>query len=365
VTSRRARIGRRVALACSLAAVLAVAGCNDPPRTAAPDASPGDPSNASSASPPSSAPPPDASPPASPPAPIDAALPALTAAAPPALDRRAECAKETCTLAHLVPDEVRPALSDGAPLVVWEQAIGERAAVVFPRDEAVEVMGVVLDGTLDLTPMEAPTARTVGGRWAGFRAPGGGVTLGGTGGKAARVALVIAVTEAGVGLGAHLDRRDRPGAPPSWSWKVRRKRVDTFSFTDRPDVSWGGGAYHARIGWEASKYRLGEGGQGRNVDDQPAAVVDLLHFSADADLAEHGHEQSWETLVVLEGDGAVTRKGASGDERTPARPGSIFTFPRAARHAWKPSGKAPFLAIQVLAPPGPEQRFKKLAGKPL
>ena len=91
----------------------------------------------------------------------------------------------------MVPDEVRPALSDGAPLVIWEEAIGERASVVFPRDAEVEVMGVVLDGALDLTPMEAPTARAVGGRWAGFRAPGGGITLGGTGGKAARVALCV------------------------------------------------------------------------------------------------------------------------------------------------------------------------------
>jgi mannose-6-phosphate isomerase-like protein (cupin superfamily) len=177
------------------------------------------------------------------------------------------------------------------------------------------------------------------------------------------VALVVAVAEPGVALGAHLDRRDRPGAPPAWSWKVRRKRVDTFSFADLPDLTWGGGAYHARIGWEASKYRLGEGNRGRNVDDQPAAVLDLLRFSADADFADHVHEQSWETLVVLEGDGAVVRKGSSGDDRFEARPGMIVTLPRGVRHAWKSSGKTPLLAIQVLAPPGPEQRFKKLAGK--
>ena len=68
--------------------------------------------------------------PPSPPAPIDGALPAE---APHGLDRRAECVKEGCTLAHIVPDEVRPALSDGAPVVVWEQVIGERASVVFSR----------------------------------------------------------------------------------------------------------------------------------------------------------------------------------------------------------------------------------------
>ena len=32
-------------------------------------------------------------------------------------------------------------------------------------------------------------------------------------------------------------------------------------------------------------------------------------------------------------------------------------------HSFKPSGKWPLLAIQVYAPPGPELRFKPLAGK--
>jgi mannose-6-phosphate isomerase-like protein (cupin superfamily) len=329
----------------ALAALLGLIGlvdCKNPTPAPAPDAGG---SAAQAPTPASSSPPPKL-------APIDGALPS---AAPHPLDRRAECPKESCTLAHLVPDEVRPALSDGAPMTIWEQGIGERASLVFPRDEGVELMGVVLDGNLDLTPMEAPTARSVGGRWAAFRAPGGGVTLGGTGGKALRVALVVAVARGKKGgepltpaLAAHLDERDRPGAPPAWSWKVRRKPIETFSFSDRPDLAWGGGAYHARIGWEPG--------------DQPAAVVDLLRLSPDAGIAEHIHDHEWESLAALEGDGALVRKG--GDERVEVRPGTIVTIPAGMRHAWKPSGKAPLLAIQVYAPPGPEQRFKKLAGKP-
>jgi mannose-6-phosphate isomerase-like protein (cupin superfamily) len=194
--------------------------------------------------------------------------------------------------------------------------------------------------------MEAPNARTVGGRWAAFRAPGGGVTLGGTRGKAARVALVVA---AGSALGAHLDQRDRPGPPPSWNWKTRKQPVETFSFADRPDLAWGGGAYHARIGWEGS--------------EKPAAVVDLLLFSKDAGLAEHVHEHEWEALALLDGDGTFMRAAAPAEERVEARAGSIVTVPAGVRHAWKPSGKAPLFALQVYAPPGPEQRFKKLAGK--
>lgn len=324
---------RRPALAAVAALASAGVHCKDPPP----------PPPAPSA--PASAPRPPASAPAPKPPPIDGALPA---SAPPPLDRRAECAKESCTLAHLVPDEVRPALSDGAPAVIWDQVISERAVLVFPRDEAVDVMGVVLDGALDITPMEAaPRGTAVGGRWSAFRAPGGGVTLSGESAGAVRVALVIAATEPGKSLGAHLDQRERPGAPPGWNWQARPGRVETLSFADRPDLTWGGGAYHARIGWEGG--------------DRPSAVIDLLRFSAAAAVAAHDHPHAWEILAVLEGDGALVKKPGPGEERAAVRAGSIVTIPAAARHAWQPSGKAPLFALQVYAPPGPEQRFKQPA----
>ncbi len=320
---------------------LLVAGCKDPP---APEPAPSASAPAATASQSASAAPPPA-----PPKPVDGALPA---SAPHALDRRAECNKEGCALPHLVPDEVRPALSDGAPVVVWEHAVGERATLVFPRDEAIEIAGVVLDGSLDLTPLEKPNAKTVGGRWAAFRAPGGGVTLGGTGGKAVRVAIVAAVAEPGTSLGAHVDRRDGPNAPPSWAWKVRKKGIEVLSFTDRADLAWGGGAYHARVGWD---------GEGKG--DRPAFVIDLIRFGSDAGVAEHTHAREWECLALLDGDGALVRRPASGEERVEARAGSIVTIPAGVEHAWKPSGKAPLFAIQVYTPPGPEKRFEKLAGK--
>lgn len=280
-----------------------------------------------------------------PPAPISGALPD---AAPSPLDRRAECAKEACAFGHVVPDEVRPALSDGAPAVIWEQVIAERASVVFPRDEVVEVMGVVLDGSVDLTAMEeAPKHSPVGGRWAAFRAPGGGVTLNGQGGRAARVALVVVTTEPGKALGAHLAQRDRPGAPPSWNWKARPSRIEITSFADRPDLAWGGGALHARIAWE--------------TEPRPAAALSLLRFSPDAGVATHVHASEWEIIAAFEGDGVLVKTLSTGEERLPVKQGAIVNVPSGRPHAFQPSGKAPFFALQVYAPPGPEQRFKKLA----
>ena len=314
----------------SLVSLVALAACKDPPRPPGPAAS-------------ASAPIASAAP--KPPSPIDGALPTE---APRPLDRRAECNKEGFSLKHVVPDEVRPALSDGAPAVIWEQRIGERSSLVFPRDEGVEVMGVVLDGSVDLTAMEeAPKHTPVGGRFTAFRAPGGGVTIHGAGGAATRVALVVATTAPGKSLGAYLDERDRPGAPPVIPWKSRPKPISTMSFADRPDLAWGGGAYHARIGWES--------------DDKPAAVIDIMKLSADAPVAEHVHDDAWEILAALEGDGTLVKRTAGGEQRVHVAAGSIHNVPKGQRHAWQPSGKAPLFAIQIYAPPGPEQRFKKLA----
>lgn len=315
-----------------LLVALFLGACKDPPP----------PASTSASAPPASAP--VASAP-KPPPPISGALPDV---APSPLDRRAECNKEACTLSHVVPDEVRPALSDGAPAVIWEQSIGERSSVVFPRDEVVEVMGVVLDGSVDLTAMEeAPKHTPVGGRWAAFRAPGGGVTLNGQGGKAARVALVVVAAERGKALAAHLDQRDRPGAPPSWSWNTRPGRIEIVSFAARPDLAWGGGSAHARIAWEG--------------EPRPAAALSILRFSAEAGVAAHVHDAEWEILAAMEGDGVLVKTTSAGEERVAVKQGSIVNVPVGLRHAWQPSGKAPLFAIQVYSPPGPEQRFKKLA----
>src|SRR5262249_20862281 len=156
----------------------------------------------------------------------------------------------------------------------------------------------------------------------------------------------VAVVEQGQSLAAHVDRRDKPGAPGAW--KVRKKRIDTVSFADLPDLAWGGGAFHARIGWEASRYRLGGGGgsTGAEVDDQPAAVLDLVKFSADGAIAEHAHDHEWESIALFEGEGTLVEKAPTGEVRIEAHPGTLMTIPAGVRHAWKPSGKAPLVAIQ-------------------
>lgn len=44
-------------------------------------------------------------------------------------------------------------------------------------------------------------------------------------------------------------------------------------------------------------------------------------------------------------------------------PGEIVFVPPGVKHSWQPDEGAPLRAIQLYAPSGPEQRFKKLAAE--
>jgi hypothetical protein len=296
---------------------------------------------------------------------IDAALPSL---APHALDRRADCPKDTCTLSHLVPDEVRPALSDGAPLVLWEQRLGEHAQLAFPRDGAIEVAGIVLDGSLDMTPMEGHEAHAVGERFAAFHAPGGGVTLTSKGGKPVRVLLAVALAEATSSLDSHIALRDGLGAsstrrlPGGWLWKVRPEPIDFTSFADVPPLTWAQGAYHARVGWAGRS--SGAGHQRRATPgvpgDRPAVVLCILQAAPGAPVPEADHRTGWESLVFLEGEGTLSQKVADHTSSIDARPGVTVTARPDAQTLWMPTGKAAAIAIVAYAPAGPEEIYRQL-----
>src|SRR4051812_48211409 len=117
--------------------------------------------------------------------PIDGALPS---AAPAPLVDRADCASGmTCTRSHIVPDEMLRGLSARGAVAMWEESIAGDAEVIFPADKGVEIVGVVLDGGIDVLPQEKELVdRPLGQRWMGFRAPGGGVGLTPLKGKRAR-----------------------------------------------------------------------------------------------------------------------------------------------------------------------------------
>jgi mannose-6-phosphate isomerase-like protein (cupin superfamily) len=204
----------------------------------------------------------------------------------------------------------------------------------------------VLEGEVVVQGEEEPAkaARKLGA-WSAFRAPGAGVTLGGAG----RVVLLAATRD-----GAPLAKlvADLPKNAKAHAWKTRAKGIESVDFASVTPLDWGGGAYHARIGFEAK-------------DEAPAASLGVLVASKDAPVKEHVHEKEWELLAVIDGDGDMVEKPAGGSERRTKVDGPVFlAVPPNEPHAWAPTGTRPLVAIQAYAPPGPEQRFKKLAAPP-
>lgn len=106
---------------------------------------------------------------------------------------------------------------------------------------------------------------------------------------------------------------------------------------------------HARIAFE---------GEGQR------ASLGLLMASKDAPVAEHRHDTSWEILIALSAEGTLKKADDPKSTETKAIPvsdGQILMVQKAHLHSWQPAGSKPLVGIQLYLPPGPEQRFKKLA----
>lgn len=304
-------------------------------------------------------------------------------------------------LSNPVPEELLKKLPEHGPIMIWEQRIGGKSRMVFPADKDVELAGVVLEGNVGLLPREkqwsgTPEKMT---QWQGFYAPGSGVMLSAMDNDPVRIALVMAMVTDSVddSLAGHVKRWRKNMKP--FDWKERERSLTRIDYPALPAVSWGNGAYHARIGWEVPGAASGgTGAQGASPAALPVApsmVLSLLRFSGDAPIAAHVHEKERECLAFLEGDGELLLSndppgppeagppgagppeagppgagpagagpaGAPPGESVAVEPGMVACIPNGLWHAFKPSGKSPLLAIQVYAPPGPELHIKELAGK--
>jgi mannose-6-phosphate isomerase-like protein (cupin superfamily) len=83
--------------------------------------------------------------------------------------------------------------------------------------------------------------------------------------------------------------------------------------------------------------------------------------SKSAAVPQNVHEREWEILAILSGDGTLVRTVGGREDDTPIAPGTFASIAPGVPHAYRPAGKSPLVAVQLFSPPGPEQRFKKLA----
>lgn len=95
-----------------------------------------------------------------------------------------------------------------------------------------------------------------------------------------------------------------------------------------------------------------------DLDDRELAPSFYFgRLSGTAAVAEHAHAGTWELLCAVEAAGTFTLAGA------PSRLGgrTCVTVPPDTKHSWQPDTGSTLTALQMYWPPGPEQRFKKLA----
>jgi mannose-6-phosphate isomerase-like protein (cupin superfamily) len=112
--------------------------------------------------------------------------------------------------------------------------------------------------------------------------------------------------------------------------------------TAAPELTWANGAMHAHL----------------DVDRERATTAYIGRLEGTAPVAEHSHDASWEILCVIDARGTAVIDGKT----IRVGPRQILAIPPGKKHSWKPDGASKLVAIQFYSPPGPEQRFKALAG---
>lgn len=108
-----------------------------------------------------------------------------------------------------------------------------------------------------------------------------------------------------------------------------------------PKLEWAGGAMNAHL----------------DVAPRVSPELYLGRLEGSAPVAEHSHAGSWEILAALDANGTFVLDGTEGH----LGPRQIVLIPPGAKHAWKPESGSKLVAVQMYAPPGPEQRFVALA----
>jgi len=270
--------------------------------------------------------------------PIDGKLPEPPKV--PKFSRRSECPATGCNLKRLVPDDVKFAADDKSPILMYEAVLPRKSMSIVPKHSGVDVYGLLLEGEVSVMADDIKDKQKRIWPWMAFRAPGGGVNIFAK--EPTRVVLAIVATAKDTSAAQAIDAITQKAG--SVMWGKRPSPVVSVELIPQTDVAWGGGAYHVRYAFEG---------------DAVSASLEVLLTSKNAPIAEHTHDKEWEAIAVVDGEGTLFKK--NGD--VAVSPGTMFTIPPGVSHGMKPAGTAPLLAIQMYAPPGPEQRFKKLAAE--
>jgi mannose-6-phosphate isomerase-like protein (cupin superfamily) len=276
-----------------------------------------------------------------PPEPIAPSLPIDLGPKVPPFPHRAVSAPKVPSFARgaiPVPEGLASQVDPTLPFFTWEQVMPPGVVLTFLKNIGLDLYVVLFDGEVSIKAPDIEGKQKRLWRWNAARVPGLGAMVEC---KEPTRAIFVLVTNT---PGATLAQAGTPGQKVDWS--KRPAPVTSVELDKQPDLAWGGGAYHARIGFEDGSASLG-----------------TLMASKSAPVRQNVHDHEWEILAVLSGDGTLVRMPAGkGEDDVPIAAGTFASIPPGVPHAYRPAGTSPLLAVQLFLPPGPEQRFKKLAG---
>lgn len=283
--------------------------------------------------------PPDASPP---PEPMASALPIDLGRKVPPFPIRAVSPDKVSTVAHgavPVPEGLASQIDPTAPFFVWEQVLPPRIVLTFPKQVGLDLYVVLFDGEVSIKANDIAGKQTRLWQWNAARVPGLGAMVESK--EPTRAIFVLVANAPGGTLG------QAAALGPKAGWTKRPAPVTSVELDKQPDLAWGGGAYHARLGFEDGSASLGS-----------------LMASKSALVRQSVHEHEWEILAILSGDGTLVRTRNGRDDATPIAAGTFASIAPGVPHEYRPAGTSPLVAVQLYLPPGPEQRFRRLASGP-
>lgn len=222
-------------------------------------------------------------------------------------------ADATCSVASC--DGVPRLVDPRAPASLWSVRF-EGGAMKLPANPALDWYGLVLRGQLTVEGCGAVT------RWQAYRILGGGASVKGH-------------ADAVFGVAG-----DAPLGGPQHAVSGKVGRCEKIDLGALPELEWAGGGAHARLVFRTGKAYFG-----------------ILYSEPGIGAPPHVHGAAWEVVHVLRGSGEVT----VADEIGPLMAGTSYAFVPGQSHGYKSEGGSPTVAVQMMWPPGPEQRFVDLA----
>jgi mannose-6-phosphate isomerase-like protein (cupin superfamily) len=235
-----------------------------------------------------------------------------------------------------VPEGLASQIDPTVPFFAWEQVLAPRVVMTFPKHVGLDLYIVLFDGEVSIKAGDIAGKQKRLWRWNAARVPGLGAMVECK--EPTRAVFVLVARTPGSTLG-------QAGAPgQKVDWAQRPAPVTSVEIDRQPDLAWGGGAYHARVGF----------------DDGSASLGSLM-ASKSAAVPQNVHEHEWEVLAILSGDGTLVRTVGGREDDAPIAAGTFASIAPGVPHAYRPAGTSPLVAVQLFLPPGPEQRFKKLA----